>query len=801
MPKAQNKVMNPLDQEPLGSESQSITTAADLLISLLEEVKEISMADASKKLGVPLSTVEAWSTFLEEEKILSVTYKFTTPYLQFIRPKVKKEDPAAPNRPMPMKPMAKTLAVDEVQKEIDAIEAMLSEAENELKDGQFDRAKQTLPQLMKKIKEVRADVSQGIDGADPETKNMFDSKLRTIEDTLDRAHKFVIQGKYEMASKLYDYTHTQLKQLLMQVKRLYSLVLVKAESSALCGPRGPNEIDVLFEQAYKAMKTGDLDTVQMVYDKIRQAYYDLPKMFMQKKAELETDLIKLNKDLSSNLDNYAKAEMADGTRKINEFISSINGLIKKEQFDTAEQVYYEVKQIFETLPGGYVQEKKALQRKIIRTYEQLALRRKQIISGRMSGQKKMLDSLILDTKKLLEAKKINEAVKKYKEVKRVYEEMPSGFITEKTTMQDRILELYDQLSSIYKDIFVQEMQQKSNDLNRLLLIMQQQIKQGQTNAAENTYKEINEVYKSLPEGFLVEKTELQDRILKAYETMLGMSGDMFATDTNSKITQLNNVLDDGFEHVHKKRYETAEESYMKVVKGFNELPKGVFPEKTAVREKMFKLYRELMLEMDLPFLRKMDETTTEGYHHLLRLLVESHHNIHRGQFDLLEVDYKEIKRIFNDLPMGFVKEKVRLSKDVERLSKEVKLYKLTKSLEGLHKAGDLVGLKTALNDIEKDKSLVEKNSPEDKELIDFSNGIYSQYIGLVDKVQVKDDVPLPPWKREQKPEMHRIAPQPVILGEKKQTTHTKKDATEILRKINDLHAVARPAVKMPEPAT
>jgi len=46
---------------------KSVTTAADQLYDLLQKEKEIAFKDAAKRFNVPVKTIEAWATFLEED--------------------------------------------------------------------------------------------------------------------------------------------------------------------------------------------------------------------------------------------------------------------------------------------------------------------------------------------------------------------------------------------------------------------------------------------------------------------------------------------------------------------------------------------------------------------------------------------------------------------------------------------------------------------------------------------------------------------------------------------------------------
>ena len=59
----------------------AIKTGVDKLVELVDMKKEISMSDASKMLGVPVSVLEEWTDFLEEKGVVKVKYKFTVPYI------------------------------------------------------------------------------------------------------------------------------------------------------------------------------------------------------------------------------------------------------------------------------------------------------------------------------------------------------------------------------------------------------------------------------------------------------------------------------------------------------------------------------------------------------------------------------------------------------------------------------------------------------------------------------------------------------------------------------------------------
>ncbi len=67
-----------------------LKTGVDKLVSLVKEKKRISVPQAAKELGVSPVVVEEWADFLEEDGIISIDYKFATPWL--IERKLKKGD-------------------------------------------------------------------------------------------------------------------------------------------------------------------------------------------------------------------------------------------------------------------------------------------------------------------------------------------------------------------------------------------------------------------------------------------------------------------------------------------------------------------------------------------------------------------------------------------------------------------------------------------------------------------------------------------------------------------------------------
>ena len=62
-------------------DTKQIETGVDKLIKLIEKKNKVSLNDAAKELAIPKEVLEEWVNFLEEKELITVEYKFTTPYL------------------------------------------------------------------------------------------------------------------------------------------------------------------------------------------------------------------------------------------------------------------------------------------------------------------------------------------------------------------------------------------------------------------------------------------------------------------------------------------------------------------------------------------------------------------------------------------------------------------------------------------------------------------------------------------------------------------------------------------------
>lgn len=67
-----------------GGEAFTVETGVDKLISYIKGKGKVLIDEVAKELNVDIKTVEMWTNFLAEEKIIEIDYKLTKPYISLI---------------------------------------------------------------------------------------------------------------------------------------------------------------------------------------------------------------------------------------------------------------------------------------------------------------------------------------------------------------------------------------------------------------------------------------------------------------------------------------------------------------------------------------------------------------------------------------------------------------------------------------------------------------------------------------------------------------------------------------------
>ncbi len=563
---------------------KSLTTAADDLLDIVKREKEISFSEVSKKLNVSVQTIEAWATFLEEDGILAVKYKMTTPYLTLPAPagsgptKQKKNTDAL---------FQDKLANAEIKTEIENTSALLGAADEKRSEGEFGALEGIYGQAMLKLKKIMQFVSSLL-YLSPQEKARLIDQFSEAEKKSREASKLMKSGKFDEANKAYSELNSELKGVLESARGDYS------ETEEL-GASRETGVKKLLDKTYALLESGKLEDAVSNYEKAKKILAGFSSQWMSEKTSMQDSILKLNRDIVIHSNRIMRQRMDDGSAKINSLISSSRENLQKRKFAIATAYYDEIRKVFEKLPAGFAKEKRKLKEDILKIFEQIIREREQRLQYRFSLMSKEIGSLIREAGKHLEAGEADDAFKAYKRLSKAYSELPNGFLKEKLELQGTIMRLYNQLSQRLEKRAEGELSSEASQILSLLGTMKKQMDSGRFEEAESTYLEINRIFKQMPEGFVQQKTDLQEKIISLYEKLLENMDATKSQAFRNSVEAINKLIKACQDSVKSGNYAEANALYKTLKDAYAKLPPLDIVLRQRIRNSILSLYRSIML--------------------------------------------------------------------------------------------------------------------------------------------------------------------------------------------------------------
>ncbi len=239
---------------------QIIETGVDRLVELLKKKGKVSFQDAARELGVSLDVIGEWAGFLNEEGILGIEYKFTTPFL--IEKKIskaeieKKVNEFSDKKDIFVRNAEGTVSV--LQREAENMKRVKGEFEKLKKDLGFDlefvkkeladleRLEKTKEELSRKLAEERKAAEEKIDDIKAivsRERARYDQLIREAAD-----EKRTLEGERKSATSLEQQGKT-LRAEMITIKNLAKELEDKIEVEDASIRNSEQHIDKLQEMA------------------------------------------------------------------------------------------------------------------------------------------------------------------------------------------------------------------------------------------------------------------------------------------------------------------------------------------------------------------------------------------------------------------------------------------------------------------------------------------------------------------------------------------------------------------------
>ncbi len=297
-----------------------IETGVDKLVTLIRKNKKLSVAEAAKQLGVSTVVVEEWADFLEEEGIISIEYKFTTPYLvERLLTKdelVKKEKEFGGKKEAFVRKAEVALALLDRE----------SETFQKIRE-QFDGLKKDLGTEIKKVKgdlkdlEKYEELKNRLDQQIQSQQKEFKESISQVESQISREQK-----KYSEILKDIDLEEKQLdkeKLEALSIRERENLLMQKLAEFR----KGIEKIEKSIESEDKVVSSSEehISRLKELADSVKQSVEErrseLEKLFEQKKeqekniARMQEEILAKAKEKKSEID----ARVQDGQGASHQF--------------------------------------------------------------------------------------------------------------------------------------------------------------------------------------------------------------------------------------------------------------------------------------------------------------------------------------------------------------------------------------------------------------------------------------------------------------------------------------------------
>ncbi len=271
-----------------------IQTEVDSLVSLIQGEERISVKDAANKLGVPVSTVSEWASFLEEEGVINIEYKFTTPFL--VKKKLSEgqltnlKSSVREEKDLFDRKSESTLTyLNKLEIEVDTLKEIFSDLDKNFKTKLSDAEKEI--KKLRKAEEEKEELD----------KEVIESKQSFIKKTSDINKQLVKeQSNYnEIYNFLYNQSQIEGKVLDIQEDELE---LIKATDKLL--EKKLKELKKQIDQKKKSIVKKKKDMTEETESNLRK----LEKKYSKIKDALENDkklmdnLLKVNKEQEKQIE-------------------------------------------------------------------------------------------------------------------------------------------------------------------------------------------------------------------------------------------------------------------------------------------------------------------------------------------------------------------------------------------------------------------------------------------------------------------------------------------------------------------
>lgn len=756
------------------SDDQEVQTEADELIRLLGTAPEMSIPELAKRLRIPEATVEAISTFLEEEGLVAIQYKMTNPYVsltdsspRLIAPVPKDEDEVSTYE------LAKDFTLIELEKQVEWLSSTwttLNEYELATKISLF------LDQLAKLANVVVKD--QGPLNHSVEVRNELAAALRINEEI----KKHLQMGEHSVAQDLFGDLLLRIRKL---IKKAHSLTLMVHYSPVL-----PENSVTVMGKVRELMEHKKFEEAESLYSLLKNKATEFPTVFHRKELQFDTDLSQLNQDLFSGMEKHRSEQFAIMAKEMEKIIGEIKALIAKKEVSLAEQRMRNLRIMLAELPDIHPQQKSEMESKVMRIQNMVLAIKGTYHTEAFNSKTKALQDLSTRMDAAIQKSDMEKAAELYRDMKLVFQTLPDSFPDKKMLLQQSILQAFERLTSAYTQYNEAQFQMMEKELISSLSEMAVLVKTKDYEKAAGVYLRVKQIFYNLPAGHLPKKIQLQQDILSVFDVFKRNYPQAVVHTFMQIQSEIKGELERAKAALRAGDMPSSWNHYRRLLELFRRLPIIGPEQRRDIRMHILGLYRNLLELSDQHHMKNLDERQNEIYQRLLSLVMQFHDQVHERAFDSLMPTYSIVTKLFHELPMRIATSDIRLKQEITTMGHEVQLVAQAKELKQQRENHENEKANLNAQTLRKNMVLVRTQNPTDDELFSYIDRLTTNLTSSLSS--------LPGLRGKAPARLPGIDAAMKNLTEvAQQQSKSKPATTEVAEKIQSLKQLAYPSVKVP----
>jgi hypothetical protein len=177
------------------------------------------------------------------------------------------------------------------------------------------------------------------------------------------------------------------------------------------------------------------------FSSLRERYVDMTKKQMQQSQFLFDELIKINSELISNIEQQSQ-EALKKVNLIKLLIANAKESLNKNLIDDANKIYNEIKQIYNQIPELFYEEKRKINEEILSFYILLSRYNETLLIQLFMRKKSEIKNLMSNAKVHLKSGNAELIKNDFDQISEAYSQLPDGFAHDKAVIYMDILKLF-----------------------------------------------------------------------------------------------------------------------------------------------------------------------------------------------------------------------------------------------------------------------------------------------------------------------------------------------------------------------